>query len=209
MQMAPTNLGCKRPQIYWTEAMDKVAIETYKDQKLSRNKTWKNKLADIKVLIGLSEFGWDPINYTMTADKESRKKLKLHKVKKFKDYEVLLELMGDEGGNGDNMRSVGHLIDKEDIVDDLDDIDLLKASLKDRIKPSVDVLKTFFNSDSDVLTVLKRSTYILQIQWGENNGVECCGSAKYWCSQIQHFKILNVSIQKVIHMSMQYNGVVS
>ncbi|KAF6165336.1 hypothetical protein GIB67_018780 [Kingdonia uniflora] len=86
------------------------------------NKTWKSKLADMKVLLGSSGFGQDPINYTVTADKESRKKLKLHKGKKFKDYEVLLEILGDEGTNGDNMRSIGYLIDEEDIGDDLDNI---------------------------------------------------------------------------------------
>ncbi|KAF6150273.1 hypothetical protein GIB67_033972 [Kingdonia uniflora] len=95
------------------------------------NKTLKNKLVDMKVLMSLSRFGWDPINCTVTSDKEmwdalleveSRRKLKLYKGKKFKDYEVLLELMGDEDANGDNMRSAGQLIDKNDIADDLDNI---------------------------------------------------------------------------------------
>ncbi|KAF6174983.1 hypothetical protein GIB67_026471, partial [Kingdonia uniflora] len=97
----------------------------------SWNKTWKSKLADMKVLMDLSGFGWDPINYYVTVNKEvwdallevePRKKLKLHKGKKFKDYKVLLKLLGDEGANGNNMRSVGHLINEEDIADDLDDI---------------------------------------------------------------------------------------
>ncbi|KAF6153594.1 hypothetical protein GIB67_027461 [Kingdonia uniflora] len=63
-----------------------------------------------------------------SSRRKSRKKLKLHKGKKFKNYEVLHELMGDEGVNGDNVRSVGHLIDK-DIADDFDDIgiDLTKS----------------------------------------------------------------------------------
>ncbi|KAF6153503.1 hypothetical protein GIB67_027370 [Kingdonia uniflora] len=158
--MTPANFGGKHPQINRTDAMNKVAIETYMEQKLqgnktdngwrtpaytvmkqtlfdqlgitvttnncrSMNKTWMNKLADMKVLIGLSGFGWDPINYTVTTDKEVweallevefRMKLKLHKGKKFEDYKVLLEFLGDEGANGDNMRSAGHLIDEEDIA---------------------------------------------------------------------------------------------
>ncbi|KAF6143433.1 hypothetical protein GIB67_029602 [Kingdonia uniflora] len=54
-------------------------------------------------------------------DTVSRKKLKQHKGKKFKDYKMLHGLMGNEVANGDNMRSVRHLIDEEDITDDLND----------------------------------------------------------------------------------------
>ncbi|KAF6150667.1 hypothetical protein GIB67_020750 [Kingdonia uniflora] len=61
----------------------------------SKNKTWKRKLVDIKVLFGLSGFGWDPINCTVTADKE---------VSERSSNSMLLELLGDEGANGDNMR---------------------------------------------------------------------------------------------------------
>ncbi|KAF6175664.1 hypothetical protein GIB67_022666 [Kingdonia uniflora] len=121
----------ERPCFVKQTLFDQLGITVTTNNYRSRNKTWKSKLADMKVLMGLSGFGWDSINYTVTANKkvqdallevESRKKLKLHKGKKSKDYEVLLELLGDEGSNGDNMRSVGYLIDEEDIADDIKDI---------------------------------------------------------------------------------------
>ncbi|KAF6164452.1 hypothetical protein GIB67_025278 [Kingdonia uniflora] len=116
-----------RSNEFWSRSND-----FRKRQVLSGN---KNKLADMKVLMGLSGFGWDPINCPVTADKEVWDALlevekKLQKGKKFKDYEVLVELMGDEGANGDNIRSVGHLIiNEEDIADDLDDIGSLTVAL--------------------------------------------------------------------------------